>query len=133
KVLSLFSRTKGMRGRIALTPRRSTCVGPLPEGEGNGDGNRRSGRPSHLLIMNPKHSILPEVTPRAERMPAVCLRKGTAKPLHGGHPWVFADAIARIEGPKPAAGDEVRVLDERGACLGRGVYSPSSAIPVRIF
>ena len=66
-------------------------------------------------------------------MPIVCLKKGSAKPLHGGHPWVFADAIARVDGPKPIAGDEVRVIDERGTCLGRGFYSPGSAIAVRIF
>ncbi len=82
--------------------------------------------------MNPSQSILPAKTPWAERVAAVCLKKGSAKPLHGGHPWVFADAIARIDGPKPAAGGEVRVIDERGTCLGRGFYSPGSAIAVRI-
>ena len=82
--------------------------------------------------MTPSQSILPRTVPRAERVPVVCLRKGSAKPLHGGHPWVFADAIARIDGPKPAAGDEVRVIDEPGVCLGRGFFSPGSAIPVRI-
>lgn len=66
-------------------------------------------------------------------MSVVCLKKGSAKPLHGGHPWVFADAIARVDGPKPSAGDEVRVIDERDTCLGRGFYSPGSAIAVRIF
>jgi 23S rRNA (cytosine1962-C5)-methyltransferase len=75
----------------------------------------------------------PAASPRAERVPSISLKKGSAKPLHGGHPWVFADAIARIDGPKPSAGDEVRVVDERGTCLGRGFYSPSSAIPVRLF
>ncbi len=60
------------------------------------------------------------------------LKKGCAKPLHGGHPWVFADAVAGLDGATPAPGDEVRVLDERGACLGRGFYSPRSAIPVRL-
>ena len=78
-------------------------------------------------------TIHPAAPPRSERFPTVCLRKGSAKPLHGGHPWVFADAIARIDGPRPAAGDEVRVVDERNACLGRGFYSPGSAMPVRIF
>src|ERR1700709_830144 len=83
--------------------------------------------------MNPSLAKLKAIPPRSERTPAVCLKKGSAKPLHGGHPWVFADAIARIDGPKPAAGDEVRVTDERGTCLGRGFYSPGSAIAVRIF
>jgi len=73
------------------------------------------------------------ITPDS-RSPQACtlhLRKGSAKPLHGGHPWVFADAIARVEGEaKP--GDDVRVVDDRGSFLGRGLYSPDSAIAVRL-
>ncbi len=48
-----------------------------------------------------------------------------------GHPWVFAQAIHRIE-HSPSAGDPVDVRDPRGNFLGRGYYSPESAIPVRI-
>jgi 23S rRNA (cytosine1962-C5)-methyltransferase len=62
----------------------------------------------------------------------VRLKKGCAKPLHGGHPWVFADAIYAVEGPDAKPGDEVRVLDDRGTCLGRGFISPDSAIAVRL-
>ena len=82
--------------------------------------------------MNPSQRVIQNIQPRSERTTAVCLKKGNAKPLHGGHPWVFADAIARIDGPKPAPGDDVRVIDERGTFLGRGFYSPGSAIAVRI-
>jgi 23S rRNA (cytosine1962-C5)-methyltransferase len=60
------------------------------------------------------------------------LKKGVAKPLHGGHPWVFAEAILKTDGPKPGAGEEVRVIDERGTFIGRGFYSPDSAIAVRL-
>ncbi|MCY3022886.1 MAG: class I SAM-dependent methyltransferase, partial [Planctomycetota bacterium] len=45
---------------------------------------------------------------------------------------MFADAIVRIEGIEPQPGDEVRVVDDRGTCVGRGFYSPQSAIAVRI-
>jgi 23S rRNA (cytosine1962-C5)-methyltransferase len=45
---------------------------------------------------------------------------------------VFAQAIARIEGGA-VAGDEVTVVDPHGAVLGRGLYTPRSAIPVRMF
>jgi 23S rRNA (cytosine1962-C5)-methyltransferase len=45
---------------------------------------------------------------------------------------VFAQAIARLEG-EPAAGAEVLVCDAKGTPLGRGLYSPSSAIAVRLF
>ncbi len=82
--------------------------------------------------MNPSQRVIQNIQPRSERITVVCLKKGNAKPLHGGHPWVFADAIARVDGPKPAPGDDVRVMDERGTFLGRGFYSPGSAIAVRL-
>jgi 23S rRNA (cytosine1962-C5)-methyltransferase len=44
---------------------------------------------------------------------------------------VFAQAIAKVEAPA-SAGSVVDVLDPRGNFLGRGYYSPDSAIPVRI-
>lgn len=61
----------------------------------------------------------------------VHLRPGFVQPLWTGHPWLFAQAVARVEG-SPAAGDEVAVLDPQGNALGRGYWSPGSAIPVRI-
>jgi 23S rRNA (cytosine1962-C5)-methyltransferase len=53
------------------------------------------------------------------------------QPVWAGHPWVYAQAIDRIEGGA-IAGDEVSVVDPRGNLLGRGFYSPGSAIPVRL-
>jgi 23S rRNA (cytosine1962-C5)-methyltransferase len=44
---------------------------------------------------------------------------------------VYAQAVDRIEGGA-TRGDEVRVVDPRGNFLGRGFYSPGSAIPVRV-
>ena len=61
----------------------------------------------------------------------VRLRAGHVQPVWAGHPWVFAQAIERVEGA-PAAGDAVSVVDARGNVLGRGYWSPESAIPVRI-
>jgi 23S rRNA (cytosine1962-C5)-methyltransferase len=48
-----------------------------------------------------------------------------------GHPWVYAQAVDRVEGGA-TAGDEVSVVDPRGNVLGKGFYSPGSAIPVRL-
>lgn len=62
---------------------------------------------------------------------AAHLRPGFVQPIWQGHPWVFAQAIARTVGA-PAAGDEVVVFDPQGKALGRGYWSPESAIPVRI-
>jgi 23S rRNA (cytosine1962-C5)-methyltransferase len=65
-------------------------------------------------------------------VPTVTLRAGRVLPVWSGHPWVYAQAVERVEGGA-LAGDEVRVVDPRGRCLGRGLYSPNSAIPVRMF
>lgn len=64
-------------------------------------------------------------------MSRVILRPGRVQPVWAGHPWVFAQAIERVDGA-PAPGDVVEVLDPKGKHLGRGFWSPGSAIPVRI-
>ena len=64
-------------------------------------------------------------------MATVVLKAGHIQPVWAGHPWVYAQAVQRIEGGA-VAGDEVDVADPRGNYLGRGFYSPGSAIPVRI-
>jgi 23S rRNA (cytosine1962-C5)-methyltransferase len=61
------------------------------------------------------------------------LRRGHTKPLHAGHPWVFADAIdASGTDAEAEPGAEVRVVDAQGQVMGRGYYSPDSAIAVRL-
>jgi 23S rRNA (cytosine1962-C5)-methyltransferase len=61
----------------------------------------------------------------------VRLKPGHIQPVWAGHPWVYAQAIDRVEGGA-TSGDEVRVVDPRGNFLGRGFYSAGSAIPVRL-
>jgi len=62
----------------------------------------------------------------------VSLKAGHVQPVWAGHPWVFAQAVARVEG-EAAAGDEVLVCDAKGLPMGRGLYSPKSAIAVRLY
>lgn len=64
-------------------------------------------------------------------LPVVTLRAGHVQPVWAGHPWIYRQAIATISG-SPAIGDEVEVHDARGNRLGRGFYSPDSAIPVKL-
>ena len=64
-------------------------------------------------------------------LPVVTLKPGHIQPVWSGHPWVFAQAIAHVEGGA-LPGDEVRVVDPHGGFLGRGLYTPRSSIPVRI-
>jgi 23S rRNA (cytosine1962-C5)-methyltransferase len=63
--------------------------------------------------------------------PTVTLKAGHVQPVWAGHPWVYAQAIASVRGgARP--GDEVAVHDPEGKFLGRGFYTPRSAIPVRL-
>jgi 23S rRNA (cytosine1962-C5)-methyltransferase len=64
-------------------------------------------------------------------MPVLRLKAGHVQPVWAGHPWVYAQAVDLVEGGA-TAGDEVSVVDPHGNFLGRGLYSPGSAIPVRI-
>jgi 23S rRNA (cytosine1962-C5)-methyltransferase len=64
-------------------------------------------------------------------MRSVRLKAGHVQPVWAGHPWIYAQALEWVEGGA-AAGDEVTVLDPHGTLLGRGFYSPGSAIPVRL-
>ena len=64
-------------------------------------------------------------------LPTVTLKSGHVQPLWAGHPWVYAQAIAAVRGgARP--GDEVAVVDPEGKFVGRGFYTPRSAIPVRL-
>jgi 23S rRNA (cytosine1962-C5)-methyltransferase len=64
-------------------------------------------------------------------MPTVRLKPGHVQPVWAGHPWIYAQAIDAVD-RGTTAGDEVSVIDPRGNLLGRGFYSPGSAIPVRL-
>ncbi len=63
--------------------------------------------------------------------PILRIKPGHVQPVWAGHPWVYAQAVQDLRGGA-VAGDLVRVEDPRGNFLGRGFYSPKSAIPVRL-
>lgn len=65
------------------------------------------------------------------RMAKVRIRAGHVRPLWAGHPWVYAQAVAGLDG-SAVAGDLVDVVDPHGKWLGAGFYSPDSALVVRI-
>jgi 23S rRNA (cytosine1962-C5)-methyltransferase len=64
-------------------------------------------------------------------LPEIVIKAGHVQPVWAGHPWVYAQGVERTLGA-PSAGDEVVVLDAKGNRLGRGLYSPQSAIVVRL-
>lgn len=63
--------------------------------------------------------------------PVVTLKKGKDRPVRRRHPWIFSGAIAHA--PSANIGDTVVVKDVSGEVLGRGAFSPSSQIRVRMF
>lgn len=65
--------------------------------------------------------------------PVACIvvRRGHAKPLWKGHPWVFRESVARLEG-EPEAGELVSIRDETSRVIGCGFYSPRSLICARV-
>lgn len=64
--------------------------------------------------------------------PSVTIKPGHVQPVWAGHPWVFRQAVQSVDkGVEP--GGEVLVIDPHGKVLGRGLYSPQSAIAVRLF
>lgn len=67
-----------------------------------------------------------------DSVPTLVLRPGHVQPVWAGHPWVFTQALKPAPTPIEA-GSEVRVLDVQGNCLGRGLYSPGSALAVRLY
>jgi 23S rRNA (cytosine1962-C5)-methyltransferase len=70
--------------------------------------------------------------PAAASLPAVVLKPKKDRAVRRRHPWVFSGAIARVEG-SPGSGDVVLVRDAAGAVLGRGAFSPTSQIRVRMW
>jgi 23S rRNA (cytosine1962-C5)-methyltransferase len=61
----------------------------------------------------------------------IFLRQGRARPLWFGHPWVYENAVDRIEGAA-APGDVVSLCDHDGRLIGRGFFNPRSQIRVRL-
>jgi len=62
----------------------------------------------------------------------VVLYPRRARPFYGRHPWVYAGAIASVEGG-PADGDEVDLLSDTGGFIARGLYNSQSQIRVRLY
>ena len=64
-------------------------------------------------------------------MATITLRKTRETRVRGGHPWIYASEIERVDG-EFQNGDIVDVADFRGKFIGRGFYNPQSQISLRI-
>lgn len=65
-------------------------------------------------------------------MNTVTLKPSKERSLLRRHPWVYANAIDRVEG-KPALGATVIVRTHDGRFLARAAYSPHSQIRLRVW
>src|SRR5262249_11449030 len=62
----------------------------------------------------------------------VILQPRRARPFYGHHPWVYAGAVAAVEG-EPADGDVVDLYSHAGNFVARGLYNGRSKIRVRLY
>ncbi len=62
----------------------------------------------------------------------VILKRGRDGPVRGGNPWIFSQAIDRIEPASPEAGAVVTVHDAAGALLGMGYCNLATTIAIRM-
>jgi 23S rRNA (cytosine1962-C5)-methyltransferase len=66
------------------------------------------------------------------RLARVILKRGREGPVRGGNPWIFSQAIDRIEPPSLEAGALVTVHDAAGALIGMGYCNPATTIALRM-
>lgn len=60
------------------------------------------------------------------------LKRGREGPVRGGNPWIFSQAIDRIEPAPPEAGALVTVHDAAGDLIGMGYCNPATTIAIRM-
>ena len=64
-------------------------------------------------------------------MTRLTLRRGHDRRVRAGHPWVFSNEIAVLDGPA-TPGDPVEIVADDGQYLGGAYYNPHSLIAARI-
>jgi 23S rRNA (cytosine1962-C5)-methyltransferase len=62
----------------------------------------------------------------------VILKAGREGPVRGKNPWIFSQAIDRVQPPSLGAGSPVEVFSHSGELLGAGYYHPATTIAVRM-
>ncbi|MGH8012733.1 MAG: class I SAM-dependent rRNA methyltransferase [Candidatus Binataceae bacterium] len=62
----------------------------------------------------------------------VVLRHGRDRTVRGGNPWIFSQAIERVDPSPLEPGAIVEVVDAAGVAFGYGHYNPDTTIAVRM-
>jgi 23S rRNA (cytosine1962-C5)-methyltransferase len=65
-------------------------------------------------------------------VPSVTLKKSADEFLKRKHPWIFSGAIEKVNG-NPSGGETVEIFTHNKKLAGRGSFSPSSQIRVRVW
>lgn len=64
-------------------------------------------------------------------MKRLILRQGHDRRIRQGHPWIFSNEIASVEG-SPQAGDALGIYSQAGESYGTAYYNPHSLITARL-
>jgi len=68
-----------------------------------------------------------------QTVPKVVLKPRRALPFFSRHPWVFGNAVARIEPDDIPPGALVTLVSSKGEFIARGLFNPNSQIRVRLY
>ncbi|HEV2170789.1 MAG TPA: hypothetical protein VGR40_07565, partial [Candidatus Binatus sp.] len=60
------------------------------------------------------------------------LKKDRDRPVRGGNPWIFSQAIGRIEPAEVEPGAQCEVFDAGGDLIGLGYVNPATTIAIRM-
>jgi len=62
----------------------------------------------------------------------IYLRAGRDGPVRGGNPWIFSQAIGRVDPADLSAGSRAEIYDAGGDLIGVGYYNPRTTIAIRM-
>jgi len=62
----------------------------------------------------------------------IYLRAGRDGPVRGGNPWIFSQAIGRVDPADLAVGARAEIFDAGGDLIGVGYYNPRTTIAIRM-
>jgi 23S rRNA (cytosine1962-C5)-methyltransferase len=93
--------------------------------------NASMSRKPATFVSNEKSESDDRIAVTRDSAAKVVLKRGRARPLWFGHPWVYANAVDRVEG-KVEPGCVISLLDHDGRFIGRGIYNSRSQIPIRL-
>ena len=64
--------------------------------------------------------------------PSIHLKHGRERSVLARHPWIFASAIASVDG-NPGIGETVQVMNAQGTRIAKAAFSPDSQIRARVW